>query len=124
VSPFSKPTVHRQVGEKHDHAGKEGQVRGGSELGCAAWCVLVAAVTSDQLVTGSETCGPCTALNAADVYTQGWLKSQQNMNLPQRSTTCIRQQPSMLCWPYCDHRPSSSFSLSHCMCRLARLSLR
>eukprot|EP00882_Tetradesmus_deserticola_P029629 GHRQ01033209.1.p2 GENE.GHRQ01033209.1~~GHRQ01033209.1.p2 ORF type:complete len:285 (+),score=161.72 GHRQ01033209.1:1031-1885(+) len=25
VSPFSKPTVHRQVGEKHDQAGKAGQ---------------------------------------------------------------------------------------------------
>jgi hypothetical protein len=28
VSPFSKPTVHRQVGEKHDQAaGKDAQVR-------------------------------------------------------------------------------------------------
>jgi hypothetical protein len=38
VSPFSKPTVHRQVGEKHDQGGKESQVSGGAELGCAAWC--------------------------------------------------------------------------------------
>jgi hypothetical protein len=70
VSPFSKPTVHRQVGEKHNQAGKEGQVMGRAELGCllsASWL---------QRSTGSKWIPdpgrlpqqlrvPCTALHAA-----------------------------------------------------------
>jgi hypothetical protein len=47
VSPFSKPTVHRQVGEKHEQAGKDAQVRG--QACCTSmWLVASAALAHMQ----------------------------------------------------------------------------